>query len=125
MKSLSLTKHELAPDPATLPLMHPPPFARDYRSGALEHHRRNLNSGPQRVDRLVLLELVGAAGALTRCLLRGGLTGGRSNFLKAIELELITSYIAGSKAAKKEFLDIHGATFFCTIVGFLNKVGTD
>ena len=34
----------------------------------------------------------------------------RSNFLKKAELELMTAYIAGTEAAKKNFLDLHGST---------------
>lgn len=46
----------------------------------------------------------------------------KSNFLKKAELELMTAYIAGTDAAKKKFLDLHGSTFFTTLISFLNKV---
>lgn len=46
----------------------------------------------------------------------------KSNFLKKAELELMTAYIAGTEAAKKNFLDLHGSTFFTTLISFLNKV---
>jgi hypothetical protein len=45
----------------------------------------------------------------------------KSNFLKKAELELMTAYIAGTDAAKKKFLDLHGSTFFHNAHQFLEQ----
>jgi len=46
----------------------------------------------------------------------------KSNFLTKEELELLTSYISGSPEKRSQFLDLHGTTFFGTILSFLSKV---